>query len=308
MSSRPPAARRARAGALKIVPEASGIAIDDAIAGDAASDDSDPWFEDEVFERHEREHTCEDFDELDELDDADDRRYPELSTDEQELLRNELQARLGAYLSRGRPRVVITDNVRTMLSIKRGQGVYTFRLHHMFVEAPPRVLRAVASYAETQDAEASELLRHYIDVNDENIRARTQPRPFTLDVQGRWHNLQDIFDDLNARYFQSGIQARITWGPRARRKKGRQSIKLGSYTVDDQLIRIHPVLDAEDVPRFIVAWVVYHEMLHQIHDMPIVDGRRVYHTREFRRAEAQFEQYAEAVLWERTNLHKLLDR
>ena len=71
---------------------------------------------------------------------------------------------------------------------------------------------------------------------------------------------------------------------------------------------MHPVLDADDVPRHYLAWVVYHEMLHEIHDMPIVEGRRVYHTRAFRQAEAKFEQYPEAVLWERTNLHKLLNR
>lgn len=249
--------------------------------------------------------------ELDDDDEGDpdvDRDYTELGAEAQEALRDELQARLGAHLVRGRPRVIVTDNIRTMLSIKRGHGVYTFRLHHMFVDAPPLVLKAIAHYAEQQDREAAELLRAFIDANDEAIRARTQPRPFTIDTQGRWHNLQDIFDELNEHYFEGRIVARITWGSRTRRKRGRQSIKLGSYTVEDQLIRIHPVLDAEDVPRYFVAWVVYHEMLHEIHDMPIVDGRRVYHTREFRRAEAQFDQYAEAVLWERTNLHRLLDR
>ena len=234
--------------------------------------------------------------------------YTDLDAEAQESLRDELQARLGAHLVRGRARVVVTDNVRTMLSIKRGQGVYTFRLHHMFVDAPPLVLRAIANYAEQQDREAAELLRAFIDSNDEAIRSRVEPRPVAIDTQGRWHNLQAIFDEINAHYFDNRIRARITWGSRTRRKRGRQSIKLGSYTVEDELIRIHPVLDAEDVPWLFLAWVVYHEMLHEIHDMPIVDGRRVYHTREFRRAEAQFDQYAEAVLWERTNLHKLLDR
>ena len=68
------------------------------------------------------------------------------------------------------------------------------------------------------------------------------------------------------------------------------------------------MLDASDVPQFFLEWIVYHEMLHEIHDMPVVDGRRIYHTPEFRRAEAQFEHYAESVLWERTYLHKLLER
>lgn len=239
---------------------------------------------------------------------VDDDHFFELPASEQEALRNELQERLGAYLASGRARVVITDNARTMMSIKRGQGVYTFRLHHMFLDAPPAVLRAVCAYAERRDKHATELLREFIDANEDAIRQHAAPRAVTIDVEGRHHNLQDIFDELNRDYFGGAIRARITWGPRTQRKAGRVSIKLGSYTVEDALIRIHPVLDAEDVPRCYLAWVVYHEMLHEIHDMPVVDGRRVYHTRAFRLAEARFEQYPEAVLWERTNLHKLLNR
>jgi hypothetical protein len=222
--------------------------------------------------------------------------------------RVDLQDRLAAYLQRGRPRVIVTDNLHTMVSIKRGDGVVTFRLHHMFLDAPPAVLRALGRYAERQDREAARVLRAHIESNDHRVRQREEPRPIPVDVEGKYHNLQAIYDELNTHYFAGGIKARITWGPRSRRKKSRDSIKLGSYTFEDELIRIHPVLDAIDVPRFFVEWIVYHEMLHEIHDMPVVDGRRIYHTSEFRRAEAQFERYAEAVLWERTYLHKLLER
>jgi hypothetical protein len=231
-----------------------------------------------------------------------------LTRAQREGLRRDLQERLGAYLTRGRPRIVLTDNVHTMVSIKRGDGVVTFRLHHMFLRAPSLIVRELARYAEQQDRGAAKLLRDYIDANEDLVRQRTDPRPISVDVEGKHHNLQDIFDALNERYFEGTIEARITWGPRSRRKRSRESIKLGSYTFEDELIRIHPVLDAADVPRFFVEWIVYHEMLHEIHDMPVVDGRRVYHTSEFRRAEAQFEHYAEAVLWERTQLHKLLER
>ncbi len=234
--------------------------------------------------------------------------WSSLSAPEQEARRNELQSRLGAYLRNGKARVVLTDNVYSMVTIKRGDGVSTFRVHHMFADAPARVVRALANYADTQSRDASSLLREYIDANDDRVRRRDSPRPITVDVEGRHHNLQEIFDALNARYFEGAIGARITWGPRSKRKRSRDSIKLGSYTVEDELIRIHPVLDAGDVPGFFVEWIVYHEMLHEVHDMPIVDGRRVYHTPEFRRAEAQFERYAEAVMWERTHLAKLLER
>lgn len=233
----------------------------------------------------------------------------EIDTEAREGRRDQLQNALTAYLRRGRARVIVTDNVYTMLSVKRGSGgVYTFRLHHMFLEAPGPVVRAVATYAEGQTREASALLRRFIDHNDASVRAAGAARSISLDAQGRYHDLDAIFDDLNAEYFDELVQARITWGSRAKRKRGRDSIKLGSYTLEDELIRIHPVLDAEDVPRFFVAWVVFHEMLHEVHDMPVVDGRRVYHTREFRNAESRYEHYAESVLWERTHIHRLLDR
>lgn len=231
-----------------------------------------------------------------------------LPADELEAQRGQLQDRLNAYLRAGRARVVLTDNVHTMLTVKRGHGVLTFRMHHMFVDAPSVVVRALAAYAQSKDREASEVLRKFIDANEVKIRARTGMRPVAVDVEGKFHNLQAMFDRLNAAYFSGRIRARITWGPRTKRKRRRESIRLGSYTVEDELIRIHSVLDAADVPAWFVEWIVYHEMLHEVHDMPIVDGRRVYHTPAFRRAEAQFEHYAECVMWERANLERLLTR
>lgn len=232
----------------------------------------------------------------------------ELDPAAEDALRQWLQRRLSAYFKSGRARIIFTDNVHTMLSVKRGQGVYTLRMHRMFAAAPPAVLRAAVRYAETQDREAAGALRRYIDGNEHLIRPPARPRSQQLDTQGAHYNLQELLDGLNTRYFAGEIEAKITWGPRTRRRPGRESIKLGSYSVEEQLIRIHPVLDASDVPRFFVEWIIYHEMLHEVHDMPVVDGRRVYHTPEFRRAEALFERYAEAVLWERTMVHKLLDR
>lgn len=254
------------------------------------------------------ELTAEDFLDFDPPTEAPDSGWTLLSAADQEERRTTLQSRLGAYLRSGAARVVLTDNLYSMVTIKRGDGVSTFRVHHMFSTAPAKVIRALAQYADTQSRDAATLLRDFIDAHDDQVRERDAPRPITVDVEGRHHNLQELFDRINAAYFEGKIEARITWGPRTKRKKSRDSIKLGSYTVEDALIRIHPVLDAADVPSFFLEWIVYHEMLHEVHDMPVVDGRRVYHTAEFRRAEAQFERYAEAVMWERTHLFKLLER
>ena len=85
------------------------------------------------------------------------------SEEEEQTRRQVLQRRLKAYLRRGRARVIFTDNLHTMVSIKRGQGVLTFRIHRMFAEAPPMVLRAVARYAESHDRDSATLVREFID-------------------------------------------------------------------------------------------------------------------------------------------------
>ncbi|MCA9710097.1 MAG: hypothetical protein KDK70_29935 [Myxococcales bacterium] len=235
--------------------------------------------------------------------------YLDATPQQQEAARAGLQDRIAAHLQAARARVVVTDNLQTMLSIKRGRGgVFTFRLHHMFLRAPASVVRAVARYAQTHDREAAALLHAYANDNEALIRRPEQSRALPLDTQGRYHNLQEIFDDLNARYFDGCIEARITWGKRSKRRRDRASIGLGQYVFDDKLIRVHPVLDAEDVPRYFVESIVFHEMLHEVHGPATVDGRRLHHPPEFLRDEQRFEHHLDAVIWERQNSHKLLDR
>ncbi len=55
-----------------------------------------------------------------------------------------------------------------------------------------------------------------------------------------------------------------------------------------------------------MEWIVYHEMLHQKHDIPIIGGRRIFHTEAFMAEEATFEHYERAVRWERDNLDRIL--
>jgi hypothetical protein len=81
---------------------------------------------------------------------------------------------------------------------------------------------------------------------------------------------------------------------------------MGSYAVEDKFIRIHRALDRAFVPRFFVEWVVYHEMLHQVHTPRKVKGRRCFHPEAFLADEALFDQYDRAREWERANLERLL--
>ena len=227
-----------------------------------------------------------------------------------EQARQRLERRITAHLPSGRLALAVTDNRHTMISVRRDKGpLYRVRLHHMFLEAPPTVTRALARYVAHNDGHASRELGSFIDTNQAAIRraVRRQPAPPTVETFGEVFNLQEVFDDLNRRYFAGGIDARITWGTRANKRRRRTSIKMGSYSVEDRLIRIHPALDRRFVPRYFLEWIVYHEMLHQVHDIPVVDGRRQFHTPEFLDQERMFEHYERARLWERQNLDRILN-
>ncbi len=227
-------------------------------------------------------------------------------TDEEARLR--LQRRIGAHL-RGELRVVVTDNRYSILSVKRTKGQYEARLHHMFVDADPSIVRALARYISRNDSEASAQINTFIDKNQDKIRHSlpTPRRAPKLVPQGQYFDLQEIFDSLNQRYFGGRIEASITWGRRSGRSARRHgSVKMGSYALEDQLIRIHCSLDRSFVPRFFLESVVFHEMLHEVHEIPVVNGRHHFHTPAFKAHEATFEWAEAAERWEKENLNRLL--
>jgi hypothetical protein len=228
-----------------------------------------------------------------------------------EALRAWLEQNVALHMRHGRLSLAITDNRYTMISVKRDKGLYRLRVHHMFLDAGPEVVQALGRYVSDNDRDASILLSTYIDANQSRIRRGRRPRnqAIVLETQGDCHDLQELYDELNVRYFNSGIDALITWGqrnPPGARRRRRNSIKMGSYSVEDRLIRIHPSLDRPFVPRYFVAWIVYHEMLHQKHDIPIVDGRRQFHTPAFMAEERLFDEFERAQQWERVHLNRLL--
>jgi hypothetical protein len=220
-----------------------------------------------------------------------------------------LARRIRAHLQRGSLAVALTDNRHTMISVRRDHRGprYRVRLHHMFADADPIVTRALARYIGSNDPAASRVLGAFIDSQQHRVRPLTRAlHTPSLESRGRHFDLQEIYDDLNDRYFAGTISARITWGQRCGKPRRRNSIKMGSYSVEERLIRVHRSLDRAFVPRYFVAWIVYHEMLHQVHQATLVNGRRQFHTPAFLADEARFEHYDRARAWERAHLDEIL--
>jgi hypothetical protein len=120
-----------------------------------------------------------------------------------------------------RVRLTVHDNRSTMVSFRREPGEIHFRVHHMFLSAPGEVITALASFAGPPRGGASARRRKAgleIDAYVRQHRGRiAAPRPAYLQPRGRAHDLQAIFDRVNAEHFAGRVEARIGWGPVVRR-------------------------------------------------------------------------------------------
>jgi hypothetical protein len=199
----------------------------------------------------------------------------------------------------------ITDNRHSIITHRVQRGILHARVHHMFLDAPAHVLEALVRYVTRGDREASAILGDYIDANGFRLARRKRNAP--LVPAGKCHNLLALFEDLNERYFGGAVNALITWGKRPTTTAAkRKTIKLGSYSAVDRLIRVHPALDRKWVPRYFVAYIVYHEMLHHVIPGSRGLGRVNLHPPEFKERERCFRHFDRAIDWEKRHVSRLL--
>ncbi|HXK11270.1 MAG TPA: hypothetical protein VMT70_16605 [Vicinamibacteria bacterium] len=215
---------------------------------------------------------------------------------------------LEAALAReaGKPlRLVLTDNRSVLLSFKREAAGLLMRLHRMFLHAPDAVVASLARNLRRRGRAAGGEVRRFMNANLHRVRKTRREIP-PLVTSGRVHDLAFVYADVNRRFFGGRLRVPITWGRGVGRAR-RGGLTFGSYDPVLGLIRIHPVLDRPDVPRYFLESVVHHEMLHhQMGGVPDRAGRTVYHSRAFREAEARFPHHREALAWEKESLPELL--
>ncbi|MGZ5494094.1 MAG: hypothetical protein ACXW3E_11840 [Thermoanaerobaculia bacterium] len=113
------------------------------------------------------------------------------------------------------------------------------------------------------------------------------------------HHLDSLAGEIHRTYFSKYPPLPVRWGHQIARKR-RRSIRLGSYNHHTSEIRIHPLLNARQIPAFFVQSVIHHEYLHHI-----LGGS---HNRRFQARERQFCYYRESQEWIQRNLFILLGR
>jgi predicted metal-dependent hydrolase len=114
----------------------------------------------------------------------------------------------------------------------------------------------------------------------------------TTTPRGKVYDLESLFDELNERYFAGTLaRPKISWSARRARRV------LGHHDHIHGAIIISRLLDSPRIPRFVLEYVLFHEMLHIKHPARVVGDRTIYHSRDFRKDERRFGRYEEALGW-----------
>lgn len=154
---------------------------------------------------------------------------------------------------------------------------------------------------------ARETYADYIKTDEIRERStenkRRLGRKVITGATGEFYDLNELFDGLNERYFWGTLKKpTLTWSAR------RTYRILGHHDSTHNTIVISRSLDSYDTPRYVVEYVVFHEMLHIHHPTVHHNGRRYNHTPAFRRDEEKFSHYREAEAWIERNVRKMRRR
>jgi predicted metal-dependent hydrolase len=188
-------------------------------------------------------------------------------------------------------------NVNNTIRLRNGRLLV--RLSDLLEGAPDAVLRAIAHillakmYRRPIDRGQAARYRKYVASHEivrkahlvRQLRGRKHLRP----ARGHFYDLDAIFEDLNTRFFY-GLMARprMSWSQTKTRRM------LGHYDPAHNAIVISRIFDHPAVPRYVLEYIVYHEMLHLKHPVKLRGSRRCVHSAEFQAEEKLFPRAAEA--------------
>ncbi len=181
-------------------------------------------------------------------------------------------------------------------------GVLAFKVSDYLEGCPDSVSESLAWYLlcrafrrKCPDGKADPYLSYSLSremwvPNKERYIARA--RGLTLSPSGEVRDLESVFSYVNASYFDGRLaHPTLAWSKESPRTR------LGFFFAPLNLLAANTVLDSARVPRYVLEFVVYHELLHHAEAGSGGLRRRVHHTRSFRDQEKAFTHYEDAERW-----------
>jgi hypothetical protein len=169
----------------------------------------------------------------------------------------------------------------------------SLKVNEGFIHADDRVWQGLMSNVmKKRDGKDSMVVDKYTDSEEFSgvlfeIEAFTET---TYASSGHAHNLNESFDRVNTVYFAGNLAK-----PRLRWNHVLTASTFGHYEFARDTVMLSLSLDDPAVPEQVVDYVMYHELLHKIHGVKLMNGRRLVHTSAFRKDEQNFKGYADAA-------------
>jgi hypothetical protein len=184
-------------------------------------------------------------------------------------------------------------------TIRLRNGRLLVRLSDLLEGAPETVLRAISHillakiYRKPIDRGYAARYRKYVG-NHEIVRKahlvrQIRGRKRLRSARGHFYDLDGIFEELNFHFFH-GLMGR----PRMSWSQTRTRRILGHYDPAHNAIVISRIFDHPAIPRYVLEYIVYHEMLHLKHPVKLRGSRRCVHSKEFQAEEKLFPRLADA--------------
>lgn len=178
----------------------------------------------------------------------------------------------------------------------------SFKVSDYMDGAPEDVLEALAWYlvcrARGKACPAPMEERYFAYARSEALWApnrevyKSRARKLSFRPHGNARDLCTVFSYVNSVYFDGAIpEPDLAW------VRESPSTRLGFYFPALNILAINQALDSEKVPRYVLEFVVYHELLHGLVEPKGTPKRRLHHTREFREREKAFSMYDDAEKW-----------
>jgi metallopeptidase YgjP-like protein len=202
----------------------------------------------------------------------------------------------------GRPprfRVEFYPYSSLVLTIRRREEVVSVRFSDLLRRAPLAVLEGAAAlllsrvYRRKAPAPLVEPYLQYARSDRTRSRMnrmrRGRVRLAATNPRGDHFDLEKLFEELNAKYFDGKLQRpHIGWSTRSWRRQ------FGCYDPGPNQILLNRRMDCPGVPQYAVEYVLYHEMLHVKHPTRRSGCSLVSHSREFREEEKRFPEFERA--------------
>jgi len=184
-------------------------------------------------------------------------------------------------------------------NIRLSEGRLHARFSDMLEGAPGSVIEALAfiliSKLYRQPVPAQYRRRYLRFLNQRDLRRQlhvvrqVRGRKQVLTPKGECYDLEEIFRQLNARYFHGLLGMPVLGWSRACSR-----VKLGHFDPSHNTIVISRLFDSARVPPKVIEYLLYHEMLHLKHPVQHGAARRRVHPADFQEDERRFEHYEEA--------------